>query len=408
MANVYAISAGNWSNPAIWNTGSLPTSSDDVFSNGLIVQVNVTTQVLSVRNTTAAGIVAGGTFNLTNGCNLTCTAATGVYVGSVTPTITFALAGGNIATVNATIPAIPTIATYTAVLLNGLGTLRFYGDISCGPTSTTNVRVINITAAGRLEYSGVCTNGGNTSNQTNSIISTALATIIIDTIGFAGGNIAAATNASVYLAAGGTLEITGPITGGNSPAVVMVGGSVTVTGNVTAGSSAAITNITTSAVITVTGLITASSTTNAIIGLGLVKLFGAVTNTNIINANRFDGVYSPQLTIESTTTSWAFQNQAGTVITLYGSGASLGNPNESDVRFGTTYGPSNTLTGSCRIPNPNTVLLGALTDNTTGTLIMTPDEFIEELGVNSRDIAVRLQNTSTVTTTGDQIVSYNI
>jgi hypothetical protein len=41
MANVYAVANGNWSAGATWNTGSVPTSADDVFANNFTVNVDV-------------------------------------------------------------------------------------------------------------------------------------------------------------------------------------------------------------------------------------------------------------------------------------------------------------------------------------------------------------------------------
>ena len=353
------------------------------------------------------GQIVGGTFNLNDGSTLTCTAPTGVVVGSTTPPITFALPSGNTATINATIPSITTVANYAGVLLNGLGTLNFTGNISCGPTSTTNVRVIHITAGGTLNYNGVCTNGGNTTNQCNSIFSSSAANVNIITPGFAGGNNAAVSNASVYLNAGGNLTITnsGPIIGGQSPAVVIIGGSVTVVGSVNASATApAIQNITTATpIIDITGAITAGNGANAVISLGLVKLNGLLFNTN-----RYMAIYSPQLTIDSTTTSWRLQTFAGPDIILYASGAALGQPATSDVRFGVDYGATDEFTGTLVVPNPNTVLLGVATDATVGSLLMTPDDFITELNVSTVPVAVRLQNVSTVETTGDQIASYEV
>lgn len=354
---------------------------------------------------TVNGGVAGGTFNLLNSSNLTCTSSTGVIVGSTTPPITFALAGGNSATVNATILTLTTTANFAAVLLSGLGTLNFTGDISCGPTSTTNNRIINITAAGTLNYNGVCTNGGSTSNQCNSIFSSAAATINIITTGFNGGNNAAIANASIYMNAGGTLFITssGNISGAVSPAIVIIGGSITIVGSIVASSTIdAIRNITTATpVITITGSITAGSGANGIVTLGAVRIVGPLTNTN-----QFMAVYAPKMLIDSTT-SWTLQQLSGPDITLYAPGANVGNPAASDVRFGVSYGLGS-FTGTAYIPTPSTVLLGTQVDATTGTLLMTPAQFVTELNTSTTPVAVRLQNCSTVNTTGDQIASYNV
>ena len=81
MANVYATKSGNWSDITVWNTGALPTSSDDVFSNNFTVQVDGFFTVLSVRNTASAPIVANGTFVLNHLSNLKCLDTQGIYVG---------------------------------------------------------------------------------------------------------------------------------------------------------------------------------------------------------------------------------------------------------------------------------------------------------------------------------------
>lgn len=351
------------------------------------------------------GKVVGGTFNLTSGSTLTCTASTGVIVGSTTAPITFALPFGSSATVNATIPSVTTVVNYAAVLLNGLGTLNFNGDISCGPTSTTNMRVINITAAGTLNYNGVCTNGGNNTNQCNSIFSSAAANINIITTGFAGGNTLTPANSSIFMNAGGTLFITssGNISAGVSPAITIVGGvSLTIVGSVVGGSIEAIRNVTTAiANTTVTGSITAGNAANAIVALGGVRVVGPLVNTN-----QFMAVYAPKMLIDSTT-SWQFQQLSGPDITLYAPGANVGNPSASDVRFGVSFGLGS-FTGTAYIPTPSTVLLGTQVDATTGTLLMTPAQFVSELNTSTTPVAVRLQNCATVSSTGDQVASYGV
>ncbi len=374
-------------------------------NNGGINTLQVAELEMTESTGTVNGGVAGGTFNLTNGSTLTCTASTGVIVGSTTAPITFALPFGSSATVNATIPSVTTVTNYAAVLLNGLGTLNFNGDISCGPTSTTNMRVINITAAGTLNYNGVCTNGGNNTNQCNSIFSSAAANINIITTGFAGGNTLTQANSSIFMNAGGTLFITssGNISAGVSPAITIVGGvSLTIVGSVVGGSIEAIRNVTTAiANTTVTGSITAGNSANAIVALGGVRVVGPLVNTN-----QFMAVYAPKMLIDSTT-SWQFQQLSGPDITLYAPGANVGNPAASDVRFGVSYGLGS-FTGTAYIPTPSTVLLGTQVDATTGTLLMTPAQFVSELNTSTTPVAVRLQNCATVSSTGDQVASYGV
>jgi hypothetical protein len=58
MAVKYAISAGNFNSPSIWNDGSIPTENDDVYLNGY----NVTLNIDYVTN----GIISNGICPLTN------------------------------------------------------------------------------------------------------------------------------------------------------------------------------------------------------------------------------------------------------------------------------------------------------------------------------------------------------
>lgn len=348
--------------------------------------------------------VAGGSFNLLNGSNLTTTASAGIVMGSITTVLNSSLSFPDSATFNGSVLTSPDTNSWYPIRNTGSGTLNLVGNYSVigGNTHSTILNsgtgVVNITGA-------VTSNNGSAGNPISTVANTSTGTIsVTGPVNGGGSGINSNASSTIYSTAAGTVNVTGNVTAGLCPAITTIGGNVVVIGNVTStATTITINNLTTVAVINVTGTVTAGSGANAISGLGLVRLSGIA-----INNNRFDAIYSPQVTIELLTTSWTFQNFAGATIALYASGASLGNPALGDVRFGTVYGPSGTLTGTLRVPNPNTVLLGALTDNTTGTLIMTPDGFIQELGVNTRAIALRLQSSSTVDTTGAQLSSYNI
>jgi hypothetical protein len=406
------LSTGSTFSSALINPGNVPYEYYRIVVT--LGAVNWPLQIVEIEMTestsTASGQIPGGTFNLTNGSTLTCTAPTGVVVGSTTPTITFTLPFGETASVNATIPSVAVAAGYKAVLLNGLGTLNFTGNISYGPTSATGSSVIQITAAGKLVYTGVCTNGGSSTVICNSIFSSANATIEINTTGFSGGNFANIGTASVYLSAGGNLTITGPITGGNSPAVVIVGaiggGTVIITGDVsTITGSPAISNITTAANIEPGGAITTSGSANAISSVGYVKVI-----VPLVNVNNWQAVYAPKITIEPATTSITFQKvSGGNQAMQIGSVVNATQPAVSDVRLGTTYGVvPNEFTGTMAVPLPSSVSLGVPVDTSVGTFLMTPASFVQELNTSSIDVAVRLRNSATVITTGTQLASFNI
>lgn len=62
MAVIYAIQNGNWSDGTTWNTGSVPTADDDVYTNGYVVNIsqNDTITAQCIHNTSADGITEGG------------------------------------------------------------------------------------------------------------------------------------------------------------------------------------------------------------------------------------------------------------------------------------------------------------------------------------------------------------
>jgi len=122
-------------------------------------------------------------------------------------------------------------------------------------------------------------------------------------------------------------------------------------------------------------------------------------------------IVAPRVTIDTNTSSWLFQISTGGNRTLYAAGVALGNPATNNVRLGTIYGASGELTGTLIVPSPSNVLQGVGTDATVGTLLMTPADFWNYLissGFTANSIGDRLQNASTVATTGGQIASYNI
>ena len=122
-------------------------------------------------------------------------------------------------------------------------------------------------------------------------------------------------------------------------------------------------------------------------------------------------IVAPRVTIDNSNSSWLFQTSTGGDRTLYAAGVALGNPATSNVRFGTTYGASGELTGLVKIPPTGDVLLEVGVDNTAGTLLMTPAQcwnYLISSGFVADSIGERLQNASTVATTGGQLASYNI
>ncbi|CAB4153730.1 hypothetical protein UFOVP634_20 [uncultured Caudovirales phage] len=419
MALRYAVATGNWSNTATWDGGTLPTAADDVFSNNFTVTIDGTFTVLSIRNTLNAAapvIAAGGQFRFANGGNLTCTAAQAIFVGSTTPTLEMTLASPNTATFNGSVLTLTATTNYIAIRHSSSGTLNLNGNYNIDSSINTR-NIIAVTSTGILNIVGdVSSTTTATGGLMNAVLMTTSGTINIT------GNVTAssnnALNSSTISASSGTVNITGNTTANTIPAVYL-SGAVTYTqiGNVNASTvQPAIYNQTAAATISITGIITASTGAPAIyaaFALGSAYSSGTYVKVsgNVINASNNMAIVAPRVTIDTNTSSWLFQISTGGNRTLYAAGVALGNPATTNVRFGTTYGASSELTGTLRVPSAANVLSGVLTDNTTGTLLMTPSDFWNYLiasGFTANSIGDRLQNAATVATTGGQIAAYTI
>ena len=418
MALRYAVATGNWSNTATWDGGTLPTAADDVFSNNFTVTIDGTFTVLSIRNTLNASlpvILAGGQFRFANNGNLTCTAAQAIFVGSTTPTLEMTLASGNTGTFNGSVLTMTSITSYNAIRLSSSGILNCNGNYNIDGTGARNI--LSVTSTGTINIVGDISStytGGL--GGVNTISMSTAGTINIT------GNITAPTSveraSSTINVSSGSLNITGNTTANITPAVYMAGAvNYTQIGNVNASTvQPAIYNQTTAATISVTGIITANTGAPAIYAaFALTNSYSSGTyvkvSGNVVNSTNNMAIVAPRVTIDTATSSWLFQISTGGNRTLYAAGVALGNPTTNNVRLGTVYGASNELTGTLIVPSPSNVLQGVGTDATVGTLLMTPADFWNYLiasGFTANSIGDRLQNASTVATTGGQIASYNI
>lgn len=420
MALRYAVANGNWSNTATWDGGTLPTAADDVFSNNFTVTIDGTFTVLSIRNTLNASapvIVAGGQFRFANGGNLTCTGTQAIFVGSTTPTLEMNLASPNTATFNGNILTLTGTGSYIAIRHSSSGTLNCNGNYNIDGTTASRT-IMSVTSTGILNVVGdISSTSSGSSNPNINVISMATAGTINVTGNVTTGTNNTATSASINVSSG-TLNITGNTTANVSSAIYLNGAiNYTQIGNVNGSTvQTAIYNITAAATISVTGIITAGTGAPAIysafaLGSGYGSSTYVKVSGNVVNTNNVMAIVAPRVTIDTATSSWLFQISTGGNRTLYAAGVPLGNPATNNVRFGTTYGASNELTGTLRVPIAANVLSGVLVDNTTGTLLMTPADFWNYLissGFTPNSIGDRLQNASTVSTTGAQLASYNI
>jgi hypothetical protein len=367
---------------------------------------------------TVLGVTGIAQFIYTNGGNLTCTGTQAIFVGTASlPVLEMTLASPNTATFNGNVLTLATVGNYIAIRLSSSGTLNLNGNYNIDG-ATSNRAIISVTSTGTLNVVGdiSSTATGGVSTNMNAISMSTAGTINIT------GNVTASTNTNISScpidARSGILNITGNTTANSIPAIYLAG-AVTYTqiGNVNASTvQPSIFNIVAAATISITGIITASTGAPAIYSaFALTSNYSSGTfvkvSGNVVNSTNNMAIVAPRITIDTATSSWLFQISTGGNRTLYAAGVPLGNPAITDVRLGTIYGASSELTGTLIVPSPSNVLQGVGTDATVGTLLMTPADFWNYLissGFTPNSIGDRLQNASTVATTGGQIASYNI
>jgi hypothetical protein len=344
MAIVYAISNGNWSNPAIWNTGALPTSADDVYSNNRNVTINQNVNVLSLNNGATTGVTAGGYF-APNG-NYTIVADS------------FNSGSGNMILIRDSIVN----ATFTANNINGPSNTFYINQISSTIT-------INGTVNGGAGTTVLCLAG----------------TIIIN-----GNVVASSTGIGVSFSYLNPTNLT--ING-------FCQGSTTQNAFFNANNNANIT-VTITKAISVNNGIVAVSNTVALPSITVKEIeqgvFGQVPISGYVRLSTASGAFYKGVTTGSSTRTLSDPADiAGQV------------PAQSDVRFGVTY-QSGSKTGTAYIPAASSVGFGVPVDNTTGTAALTPASVWNVATsslTTSGSIGERLKNASTVDTTGDQLAA---
>lgn len=399
MATVYAVANGNWSNAAIWNTGSLPTTSDDVRSNNKTIVVDGNFTVLSVSNAPTTPAAGGGQFSLVNNSVLTATA--GGFIGFNGTTISFSNTQYNqTATLVGAVWGPNNTSAITVAVSNAFNsTFNIIGDVyNANPSGSVGSSAYTIyhNGFGLLNITGSVisnVNGGGSFNNAvlnNNIGYLGITGSITNTQTSGGGS----TNGSVRNENGaGYLLITGNLYGGPSTS--------------SSGSACALNNGT----MLVYGSIFA--------GVGSPAIYsGSVSQRTFLTGPLISSnTYGVQAV---TAGAWRWiQSNSGITITAYTSNllaarnlysaeytTELMMPATSNVRSGVIYGPSNELTGTMAVPNPVSVSYGVPVDNTTGTGAITPADiwnYLTDSANTANTMGDRLRNCATVETTGDQV-----
>jgi hypothetical protein len=276
MANRWAISSGNWSDSAIWSGSIKPTAADDVYANNQTVYIDENITVLTLRNSSIAGVTLGGAFYLNNTITASTTAANGL-ISQIASTPLVYVTGSNDARINSTMNTTTgvKIRMQDSATLTVSGTL--YGGNTTGAYSVLHVSTGNLFITGNLT-------SGTSANMPAVYMSGSGGTYIL-------GNVTGVVGHTFENVGSGEIVITGNVAGGvfsGARGIINSGtGNITVYGNATAGGGNVAISNTGIGNIFISGTIT--PTTNQAYGIsntstGNITIIGVVSGSTATSA----------------------------------------------------------------------------------------------------------------------------
>jgi hypothetical protein len=423
-----AAGISTYSISSIGNTTAYRYYRINVSANGGLANLSINEVELYQRFT--AALTAGGSFNFnTAGVTVSATsvsqAATNLFtVTNTTGTVTLSVASN----INA-------VSGQTTMTYSGAGNFVF----TCPNLVVSGIggasRIISKSSAGLITINGNALLGtGTNSGAANVVLDSTNGNTIINgnVSGFPSSGVGAATVLNTIRQTAGTLTINGNVTpsvlqtvgyscinfsgttlnlngntqGGDGYGIVSTG-TVNITGTLVGGNSVFANNATIT--INVTGDVYAglapaiNCNSNAASQASTVNLTG-----NMYNTLGRSAIWCPNVFISNTaTTLWRMDTGGGNYKFLYSADSTPNLPPQTDVRFGTTFGPALSLTGTMVVPSASDVRESVPVDNTVGTGELTSADIISGINASSDDLAVRLKNTLTDTTAGNIISQYN-
>jgi hypothetical protein len=369
-ANVWN-SAANGS--GTWLTWAALGPTDVLMWNGRTnITINVSVLCASLRCSNFGGATAGGSGTIANGVTITAD-----LYGSGNSNNFLSITGS----ANCTIIGSLYGHDFSAAILtvSSSGTIAITGNLIGGSLSTSRSECLR-QSAGVVIITGEITNALNVAT---GIPTVSLSGGTLNVVGNITGGGGSANSADAVTVTGGTLNVTGNVQGGTGWQGVTIGGSGTVVVN---GSSIA-------------------GTYPAIMSSVNTPTARAICNGDMIaGANGCVAVSVPTLLINGSgalTHTYRTNNAgvAGVARSLYTGGVNIGQPAIANVRFGTQFGASSEYTGALRVPDPQYVSQGVLTDNTVGTLTGSLDatELRAAMGLASANLDTQLATINTRT-----------
>jgi hypothetical protein len=333
MAIVYATKPGVWSDTTVWNTGALPGTGDDVYSNGFIVTINTSPTVLRISNAAAAGVPSsGGYFVPTNGMVLTLLGA-GIVAGAVGSTgcLNSSLTTGQSCTVSGTVTG-GSAGTSCGIINTSSGNLTVTGDAFFG---------IGVNCAGILNSgSGTITMTGNATgnNVPNNNVTAAVTNNSTGVINIIGSVIPGTVTYGIANQGSGTVYHIGTAQASATNAAIGPGSATQVT--------------------YLTGPLLCNSPNDATAGVNPCLALRWFPADTALGTFRYE--------MRGATASGSPSVRPARQLFLTDAYSS-GYPSTSLVRSGVSYGPGSIYSGIATIPPRESVSYGVPVDNTTGT-----------------------------------------
>jgi hypothetical protein len=372
MANRYAVATGNWSNPAIWDGGTLPQAGDVVRPNAFTVTIDQNITVTELRNDASAPAVQGGVFTFGAGITINADIRHIINLNSDFITATY---GSGTSTINGDIIYAGTVtnASRAVVLITGSagGVLIVNGDIYMSNTTiVVNERgscvrlngngngfkiTCNGLVSGALVWLGPFTDEGNSCG-----IAVAGQNYVIELNGVTQGRMvlshaAPSYGVVVFAATTGNTIVNNGLMRGGAATNANLGDAVNMPINLL--------NF-----LNNYGTIEASATQRGMVGGLLTHYSGAIVTDNFVQvaaqpkAQRMDTAFmDAQFNLPITSVTNGSLRTAGLL---------TGYPLESDVEDGVIYGPSSEFTGTLQPVVINTAQLATdlLTEMNTSNL----------------------------------------